>query len=54
MKSVAQIASCIGRDFDQALLLSIADIAPSELQEGLAALLQAGARRRAGRQGLPV
>ena len=42
MKAAAQIASCIGRDFDEALLLSIADIAPVELQEGLAALLQAG------------
>jgi len=42
MKATAQIASCIGRDFDEALLLSIADIAPVELQEGLAALLQAG------------
>jgi predicted ATPase len=41
MKAAAQIASCIGLDFDQALPLSIADIAPSELQEGLAALLQA-------------
>jgi predicted ATPase len=42
MKAAAQIASCIGRDFDRGLLLSIADIAPIELQEGLAALLQAG------------
>jgi class 3 adenylate cyclase len=42
MKAAAQIASCIGRDFDEALLLSIADIAPVELKEGLAALLQAG------------
>jgi class 3 adenylate cyclase len=42
MKAAAQIASCIGRDFDESLLLNIADIAPVELQEGLAALLQAG------------
>src|SRR6202008_330742 len=40
MKAAAQIASCIGRDFDEGLLLSISDIAPSKLQEGLAALLQ--------------
>jgi predicted ATPase len=42
MKAVAQIASCIGRDFDEALLRSIADVSPDTLQEGLAALLQAG------------
>ena len=42
MKAVAQIASCIGRDFDEALLRSIADVLPDTLQEGLAALLQAG------------
>ena len=42
MKAAAQIASCIGRDFDEVLLLAIADIAPIELQEGLAALLQTG------------
>jgi len=42
MKAAAQIASCIGRDFDEALLLSIADIEPVELREGLSALLQAG------------
>jgi class 3 adenylate cyclase len=42
MKAAAQIASCIGRDFDEALLLSIADIARIELEEGLASLLQAG------------
>ena len=42
MKAVAQIASCIGRDFDEALLLNVADVAPMTLQEGLAALLQAG------------
>jgi class 3 adenylate cyclase len=42
MKAAAQIAACIGRDFDEALLLSIADIEPVELREGLSALLQAG------------
>jgi predicted ATPase len=42
MKAAAQVASCIGRDFDEALLLRIADIAPGELREGLAALLEAG------------
>ena len=42
MKAVAQIASCIGRDFDEALLRSIADVSPDTLQEGLASLLQAG------------
>jgi class 3 adenylate cyclase len=43
MKAVAQIASCIGREFDEALLLNVADLAPMMLlPEGLAALLQAG------------
>ena len=42
MKSVAQIASCIGREFDEVLLLNVADLAPMSVQEGRAALLQAG------------
>ena len=42
MKAAAQIASCIGRDFDETLLLSVADITPNAVREGLAALLQAG------------
>jgi class 3 adenylate cyclase len=42
MKAAAQIASCIGRDFDEALLLSVADITPDAVKEGLSALLQAG------------
>jgi len=42
MKSVAQIASCIGRDFDEALLRDASDIEITELQEGLSALREAG------------
>ena len=42
MKAAAQIASCLGRDFDEALLLSVADISPDSVKEGLAELLQAG------------
>jgi class 3 adenylate cyclase/energy-coupling factor transporter ATP-binding protein EcfA2 len=42
MKAVAQIASCIGRDFDEALLTTVGDIGAVEQRQGLAALLQAG------------
>lgn len=42
MKSAAQIASCIGRDFDEPLLREASDIGLLELQEGLRALRDAG------------
>jgi len=42
MKASAQIASCIGRDFGERLLLQVADFPQDELQEGLTALLRAG------------
>jgi predicted ATPase len=42
IKAVAQIASCVGRDFDEALLMAVGDIDAVELRQGLAALLQAG------------
>jgi class 3 adenylate cyclase len=42
MKAAAQVAACIGRDFDAGLLESIADIAADELRDGLAGLLNAG------------
>ena len=42
VKAVAQIASCIGRDFAEKLLLQVADIAQTQLQEGLAGLLGDG------------
>jgi class 3 adenylate cyclase/energy-coupling factor transporter ATP-binding protein EcfA2 len=42
MKATAQIASCIGRDFDEKLLLRIADVVPMTLEQGLTALLKAG------------
>ncbi|MBM3523877.1 MAG: hypothetical protein FJX57_13045, partial [Alphaproteobacteria bacterium] len=41
MKSVAQIAACIGREFDHALLAAIADLAAAELSRGLDALVTA-------------
>ena len=42
VKAVAQIASCIGRNFAEKLLLQVADIPQAELQEGLAGLLAGG------------
>jgi predicted ATPase len=42
MKAVAQIASCIGRDFGEAMLFQIADFPQDELQEALTALLRVG------------
>jgi len=42
VKAVAQIASCIGRNFTEKLLLQVADIPQAELQEGLAGLLGRG------------
>ena len=42
VKAVAQIASCIGRNFAEKLLLQVADIPPAALQEGLAGLLAGG------------
>ena len=42
MKAVAQIASCIGRDFAEAMVFQIADVPQDELQEGLTALFGAG------------
>lgn len=41
MKAAAQVAACIGREFDGGLLESIADIAADELRDGLAGLLDA-------------
>ena len=42
IKAVAQIASCIGRDFAEKLIMQVSDLPQTELQEGLAALLDAG------------
>jgi class 3 adenylate cyclase len=42
VKAVAQIASCIGRDFAEQMLLRIADIPREELQQGLVGLLRSG------------
>jgi len=42
MKSVAQIASCVGRDFDETLLRMASDIDVAELGGGLSALREAG------------
>ena len=42
MKAAAQVAACIGRDFDGFLLDRIADVAAEELHDGLAALIDAG------------
>lgn len=39
MKAVAQIAACLGRDFDHQLLTSISDLPPAELAGGLDALI---------------
>ena len=47
VKAVAQIASCIGRNFTEKLLLQVADIPRAELQEGLAGLLGRGLLLRA-------
>jgi class 3 adenylate cyclase len=48
MKAVAQIAACIGRDFEEPLLAQVSDIPPGELREGLDALVQAGLARADG------
>lgn len=42
VKAVAQIASCIGRNLTEKLLLQVADIPQAELQEGLAGLHAGG------------
>jgi class 3 adenylate cyclase len=41
MKAVAQVAACIGREFDHQLLAGVADLAPGDLEGGLDLLLQA-------------
>jgi class 3 adenylate cyclase/DNA-binding transcriptional ArsR family regulator len=41
IKGVAQIASCIGREFAESLLLQVADIPQPELRQGLSALVDA-------------
>jgi len=41
MKAVAQLAACIGRDFDHALLAEVADLPAADLTAGLDALLAA-------------
>lgn len=41
MKAVAQIAACIGREFDHRLLEAVADLQPTELASGLDALVKA-------------
>jgi predicted ATPase/energy-coupling factor transporter ATP-binding protein EcfA2 len=48
MKAVAQIAACIGRDFDPALLAAVADLEPTDLAAGLDALVAAELVRRRG------
>ena len=42
MKSVAQIASCVGRDFSESLVSAASDIDAVELRQGLEALREAG------------
>src|SRR5205823_1425510 len=42
MKAAAQIAACVGRDFDADLLDRIADVPATQLREGLAALIRGG------------
>jgi predicted ATPase len=42
MKLVAQVAACIGRDFEESLLRRSADLAPDILTEGLERLKTAG------------
>jgi class 3 adenylate cyclase len=42
LRGVAQVASCIGRDFDEEVLSAVADVPPADLRAGLTALLQAG------------
>ena len=39
-KTAAQIAACIGREFDEHLLFRVADVSSDELRDGLAALLK--------------
>ena len=41
MKAVAQIAACIGRDFDHRLLEVVSDLPPAELATGLRGLIEA-------------
>jgi hypothetical protein len=41
MKAVAQIAACIGREFDDRLLAPVASLPPTELNAGLDMLVQA-------------
>ena len=42
MKAVAQIAACIGREFEESVLRQSADLAPDMLSEGLERLATAG------------
>ena len=42
VKAVAQIASCIGRNFAERLLSQVADVPQAEFRKGLAGLLGAG------------
>ncbi len=48
MKAVAQIAACLGRDFERALLEAVADLDPADLATGLDALVAAGLVWRRG------
>lgn len=50
MQAIAQIAACIGREFDHALLTAVADLPSDQLEAGLDELVR---RELVARQGIP-